>query len=205
MTMNDKITLRTASPSDAEALLEIYSYYTEETAVSFETETPTAEEFSRRIAKTLTKYPYLIAEQNGEILGYSYTSPFVGRAAYIHAAETTIYLKKGAVKKGIGKRLYTAVERISEAQNIYTLEACIGTVDNGSEDEHLTNNSAEFHAHMGYRLVGEFKRCGRKFGKWYNMIWMEKLLREHPENPEPFIPFPELISPERFLTEETDK
>lgn len=200
--MNDKITLRTASPSDAEALLKIYSYYAEETAISFETEAPTAEEFKRRIEKTLKNYPYIIAEQNGEILGYSYTSPFVGRAAYIHAAETTIYIKKDAVKKGIGKKLYKAVERISEAQNIYTLEACIGTVDRGGEDERLTNNSAEFHSHMGYRFVGEFKKCGRKFGKWYNMIWMEKVLREHPENPEPFVPFPELAFPESFLKEE---
>lgn len=106
---------------------------------------------------TSQNYPYIIAEQNGEILGYSYTSPFVGRAAYIHAAETTIYIKKDAVKKGIGKKLYKALEKISEAQNIYTLEVCIGTVESEKEDEHLTNNSAEFHLHMGYRSVGEFK------------------------------------------------
>lgn len=195
--MND-ITLRTASPNDAEKLLEIYAPYVEKTAVSFETEVPSSEAFRQRIENTLKRYPYILAEQRGEILGYSYTSPFVGRAAYIHGAETTIYLKTGLLKKGIGKKLYTAIENISRMQNIYTLEACIGTADSGNEDEHLTNNSAEFHAHMGYRFVGEFKKCGYKFGKWYNMIWMEKLLTEHPDKPEAFIPFSSIVLPEDF-------
>ena len=194
-----KISLRIASPSDAEELLKIYAPYVEETAISFETEVPTAEAFRQRIEKTLKNYPYIIAEENGEILGYCYLSPFVGRAAYIHAAETTLYLKMSARKKGIGKKLYTALEKIASAQNIFTLEACIGTVDPGKEDEHLTNNSAEFHSYMGYRFIGEFKRCGRKFGTWYNMIWMEKPLREHPDSPEPFIPFSELDFSEDFL------
>lgn len=196
----EDITLRFAAPSDAEELLGIYEYYVRETAISFETEVPTVEEFRGRIEKTLKSYPYVLAERAGEIIGYCYTSSFVGRKAYIHGAETTIYLKKGCTHMGVGKRLYSAVEKISLEQNIFTLEACIGTVD--CEDDRLTNNSADFHSHMGYSFVGEFKKSGFKFGKWYNMAWYEKVLKEQPKNPGEFVPFSMLTSPEKLLKEE---
>ena len=94
-------------------------------------------------------------------------------------------------RSGLGRRLYGAIEAVSRARNIFNLNACIG-VPEGEEDPHLNRNSMEFHAHMGYRLVGEFRRCGYKFGTWYNMIWMEKLLGQHPVSPKPVIPFSEL-------------
>ncbi len=184
------IKLRTARPSDAAGLLAIYAPYVEATAISFETVVPSLEEFKQRMLNKLPRYPYIVAERGGELLGYAYLSPFVGRAAYDRAAEATIYLRPDCRRMGIGKLLYTALEDIAREQGIINLEACIGWTD--TPDEHLTNNSAEFHAHLGYRMVGRFHKCGRKFGRWYDMVWMEKLLCAHPDTPQDVIPFSEL-------------
>lgn len=182
--------IRTATPGDAGELLAIYTPYVTDTAISFESEAPGLSEFQKRIENTLKRYPYLLAESDGEILGYAYTGPFVGRAAYAWAAETTIYLKEDKKKMGIGRALYESLEKVSKAQNILNLNACIGYTE--AEDEYLTGNSVQFHAHMGYRMVGEFHKCGYKFGRWYNMVWMEKILGEHRESPEEVILFPAL-------------
>lgn len=182
--------IRAATPDDAGELLAIYTPYVTNTAISFECEAPGLLEFQKRIENTLKRYPYLLAESAGEILGYAYTGPFVGRAAYDWAAETTIYLKTDKKKMGIGRALYEALEKVSRAQNILNLNACIGYPE--ADDEYLTGNSVQFHAHMGYRMVGEFHKCGYKFGRWYNMVWMEKILGEHGERPEEVIPFPAL-------------
>ena len=131
-----------------------------------------------------------VAEKEGEILGYAYTSDFVGRVAYDHSSEMTIYLDETKRKMGIGRKLYSAIEEICKAQNITNLYACIGYPE--TEDEYLTKNSAEFHAHLGYRLAGKFYNCGLKFGRWYHMIWMEKIISTHGAAPAPVIPFPEL-------------
>lgn len=187
---DQSIKIRTASIKDAKGLLEIYTPYVEKTAITFEYDVPSLEEFRSRIQNTLKKYPYLLAEQNGEILGYAYTGPFVGRAAYGWSAEVSIYLREDKRKMGIGRKLYTALETVSKAQNILNLNACIGYTE--TEDDHLTNDSFLFHSHMGYTLVGEFHKCGYKFGNWYSMIWMEKIIGEHGSEPLPVIAFPEL-------------
>lgn len=188
--MISDIKLRTARTEDAEKLLEIYRPYVEKTAISFEYEVPSLDEFKGRIINTLKKHPYLVAEKEGEILGYAYTSDFVGRVAYDHSSEMTIYLDETKRKMGIGRKLYSAIEGICKAQNITNLYACIGYPE--TEDEYLTKNSAEFHAHLGYRLAGKFYNCGLKFGRWYHMIWMEKIISTHGAAPAPVIPFPEL-------------
>lgn len=182
--------IRIATIDDAKELLNIYTPYVTDTAISFECDVPSLTEFEGRIANILKKYPYLVAEYGGEILGYAYTHAFVGRAAYDWSAETTIYLKENKVKMGVGKILYEALERVSQAQNILNLNACIGYPE--IEDEHLTLNSVRFHEHMGYRMVGTFHNCGYKFGTWYHMVWMEKMLGEHEPSPLPVIPFSEL-------------
>lgn len=171
------MSIRLANSDDAKNLLEIYAYYVEETAISFETEVPSVEEFKSRIEEILKNYPYIVACDNDEILGYAYLHPFVGRKAYDLSAETTIYLNQNKKHMGIGKRLYTVLEDIARAQNITNLYSCIGYVD--EEDEYLNNSSANFHEHMGYRMVGKFINCGHKFGRWYSMVWMEKIIGEH--------------------------
>lgn len=173
----ENIVIRSASVNDAEALLNIYAYYVKNTAITFEYDVPTLEEFKQRITNTLKKYPYLVVVKEGMILGYAYAGVFKNRAAYDWSAEMTIYLKYDAVKCGLGRMLYEALETEMKKRGFLNLYACIGYPI--EEDEYLTRNSAEFHAHLGYQTVGEFHKCGYKFGRWYNMIWMEKLIGEH--------------------------
>ncbi len=171
--MNTTI-IRNAKIEDASRILEIYAYYVKETAISWEYEVPTLAEFEERMRKTMRKYPYLVVEQDGVVQGYAYAGPFVGRAAYDWSAELTIYLDKDAKKQGYGRMLYEELENRLRKMNIQNLYACIGDID--VEDEYLNKNSTQFHEHMGFKTVGEFRKCGRKFGRWYDMIWMEKVI-----------------------------
>lgn len=183
---------RIAAPDDAPALVNIYAPYVEQTAISFEYDVPSVDEFRRRMADVSQKYPYLVAEgENGQLLGYAYTHTFIAREAYDHCAESTIYLAPDARRHGLGKRFYRTLEELSLAQNIYNLYACIGEPQ-GAGDEYLTDNSIRFHEHLGFRRIGVFTRSGYKFGRWYHMSWAEKLLTEPPEHPEAVIPFPQL-------------
>lgn len=177
--MIDDISIRSANPEDAKELLKIYAYYVTDTAISFETEVPSEEEFKLRIEEVLKSYPFIVACKDDEILGYAYLHSFVGRKAYELSAETTIYLNPDKKKMGIGKKLYSVLEDIAKAQNITNLYSCIGYVD--KEDEYLNNNSVQFHEHIGFRMVGKFENCGHKFGRWYHMVWMEKIIGEHGE------------------------
>lgn len=183
--------LRPASLSDAPALRAIYAPYVEKTAITFEYTVPDVEAFAARMRATLRRYPYLVAVRGGEIVGYAYAGAFGERAAYAWAAEVSIYLREDQRRQGIGRRLYAALEALLRAQHVQTLYACIAYPD-GADDVHLTKNSAQFHAHIGYRLVGEFSRCGYKFGTWYSMVWMEKHTGAHEAVPQPVRPFPGL-------------
>ena len=171
------VTIRDAKLEDAKRLLEIYDYYVKNTAITFEYDTPTVEEFRERMINTMQKYPYLVIEKNGSIVGYTYAGPFVGRAAYDWSCETTIYLDHNAKKSGFGRKLYEALESVLFDMGILNLYACIGYPE--KEEEYLTTNSADFHAYMGYEKVGEFHHCGYKFNRWYHMIWMEKIIGNH--------------------------
>ena len=92
---------------------------------------------------------------------------------------------------GIGRELYGIIEDIMRKQNILNLYACIACTE--TEDEHLTNASTHFHEHLGFKLCGHFKHCGYKFGKWYDMVWMEKTIGEHVTDTPPVIPFHETL------------
>lgn len=188
--MNETIKLRTARPDDAEELLKIYAPYVENTAITSEYEVPSVAEFRARIENTLKKYPYIVAERGGELLGYAYTGPFKSRTAYNWAAETSIYVKEGQKGLGLGRKLYEAIETISRMQNILNLNACI--VYPKVDDEYLTKNSAKFHEHLGFKYVGEFHDYAYKFGRWYNMIWMEKSIGEHMAAPAAVVAFCDL-------------
>lgn len=169
--------IRPATPSDAEDLLKIYAPYIEKTAITFEYDVPTVEEFRSRIEQTKTKYPYLVAEQEGRIVGYTYAGVFKARAAYNHCVETSIYVDMNCQRQGIGKLLYDTLEERLREQGILNVNACISWID--EPNEYLTHQSPEFHARLGYKKVAHFHLCGYKFGKWFDMIWMEKMLGEH--------------------------
>ena len=120
-----QILLRTARPSDAARLVEIYAPYVTDTAITFEYEVPSVEEFRSRIEKTLERYPYIVAEQNGRIMGYAYASAFARRAAYNWSVELSIYLDMEIRRQGIGGRLYQAMEEILKEMHILNMNACI--------------------------------------------------------------------------------
>ena len=173
--------IRVATMQDAKALLEIYAHYVENTAITFEYVVPTIQEFEQRMQRILSKYPYIVAERNGEIIGYACAGTFKERVAYDWAVETTVYVRDGRQRTGVGKELYEALEKLLALQNIQNLNACIAYSE--VEDQYLTHNSVQFHEHMGYRLVGEFYQCGYKSGRWYNMVWMEKHIGGHEDVP----------------------
>ena len=185
-------TIRLATADDAAALSEIYSYYVRSTAVTFEVEPPTADEVARRIESYSQKYPYLVIEAENDIVGFAFAHAFRERPAYDYAAEGSIYLKHDVRHCGYGKLIYTALERELRRMGICSLYACIATADT-EYDAFLNADSPRFHTALGYRQCGEFRHCGRKFDRWYNVIWMEKILRDSPESPAPIIPYPEVI------------
>jgi len=184
------ITIRTASVKDAPKLLEIYEYYVKNTAITFEFEVPALAEFEKRIESTLQNYPYLVAEVDGNIAGYIYAGRFRARAAYDWSASTSIYLSEKYHRMGIGRMLYEQLEEILRQQNVINVYA--GVADPVEEDETLTRDSERFHEAMGYKTVGRFQQSGSKFGRWYNLIIMEKIIGEHCCPPKEFIPFRDL-------------
>lgn len=174
--------MRIARAEDAERLLEIYRYYVTDTAITFEYEVPSLEEFRERIRHTLERYPYLVHERDGVIDGYVYAGEFKGRRAYDWAVETSVYVERSARGGGIGRKLYDALEQALSLQGIRNVEACIALPR--GEDPYLTPASVRFHEHLGYRMVGTFEQCAYKFDRWYDMVWMEKFIGEHPAVPE---------------------
>lgn len=185
------ITYRIAKVEDALRILEIYAYYVEHTAVSYEYVVPSIAEFTERIRSTLVKYPYIVAEEDGRIVGYIYASRFAQRAAYDWAAGTSIYIDQDYHRRGIGKHLYEKLEAILKLQNITNLYA--GAADPmDDEDPYLTRNSEHFHEAIGYKTVARYHGVGSKFGRWYNLLWMEKIINEHGMPPKEVVPFSEL-------------
>ena len=217
--MPGEIRIRPAAAADAPGLLAIYAPYVRKTAITFEYEVPSEEEFRGRIKRTLERFPYLAAYRQTvpacggnapaaaddrcaakadggqtageeELLGYACAGPFKERAAYDWACEVSIYVREDMKRSGIGRRLYEALELCLEAMGMRNLYACIGVP--GEDDEYLNHDSVRFHERMGYRLCGTFRRCGYKFNRWYDMCWMEKFLVPPEDEVLPVSPFPEI-------------
>lgn len=178
------LNIRIAVPEhDAAAIREIYRYYVEKTAVTFEYELPSGAEFIQRIKKTLSRYPYLVAEVDGTVTGYAYAGVFYDRRAYDWCAEMSVYVRHGCHKKGVGSALYAQMEEYLKRQNIVNLFACI---------THPNEESEAFHEKCGYERKALFEKCGYKLGCWWDIVWMQKVIAEVPpakKGPEPFLPF----------------
>jgi len=167
--------IRSVKPKDARALLNIYSYYEENTAISFEYVTPSIKEFKNRI-KTITKrFPYICLEKDGQIKGYAYANTFHARKAYDWSVELSIYVDKDCRKCGYGRILYTELEKQLKSRGFRNLYAGIATPL--QEDEYLDFSSHKFHEKMGFVKVAEFHGCGVKFNRVYNLIYVEKVLK----------------------------
>ncbi len=177
------MTIEKVSEEDVSQLLSIYAPYVEKTAISFEYEIPSLEEFRGRIRDISSKFPYIKAVIDGEIVGYAYATTFKGRKAYDWSVETTVYVREDCKRGGVGRKLYDVLEKSLKDMGILNVNACIAYLDGDRTDDNLTNDSCRFHEKMGYRIVGIFHDSGYKFGKWYDMIWMEKMLGEHNDNP----------------------
>ena len=188
--MNRDIQIRVARESDAAQLQAIYAPYVERTAVSFEYEAPDAVTFLERIRRVQERYPYLVAESDGALLGYAYAGSFHTREAYSWSAEASIYLRMDCRRMGVGSALYRALEAALRAMGVRRLYASIAVPD--EPDAHLTLDSVRFHTAMGFRTVGEFHHCGWKFNRWYSTVWMEKVLASDTSAPSPLKPFREL-------------
>ena len=175
------LTIRFASPADAEALVAIYAPYILKTAITYEYEIPTIAEFARRIETYSAKYPYLVAELDGIPVGYAYACPLGSRPAFDWSVETAIYIREDCKGMGIGKALYQKLEAILQIMGIRTMTAAVASVDH--EDPYLTNASISFHLRMGFTPVGTFHNAGCKFGRWYDLTWLEKQIGAYEDEP----------------------
>ncbi len=169
--------IRNAITGDEPRMTEIYRHYVEHTAVSFECDLPLG--MQGKVESVLQSgYPFLVIEQNGKVMGYAYAGQFKERQAYDWSCELSIYLDKDAHCQGLGRRLYAAMEQRLKAMGIQNMYACIACPAE-EDDPYLTWDSKYFHEHMGFHTVGTFRKCANKFGRWYDMIWMEKAIGDH--------------------------
>ena len=171
------MTLRLARPQDSAALLEIYRPYVENTSISFETEPPSVEEFRRRVVDFSAKFPYILAEEDGRVLGYAYAHAFHDRAAYDWTVETSIYVAESARGQQVGRRLYDALLSLLTLQGVRNVCAVI-TFPN--------DPSIAFHKAMGFEVGGLFPDFGYKLGAWHAVAYLYKVLGSG--EPAPLIP-----------------
>lgn len=160
--------IRMATFDDGPALAQIYRPYVLKTSVTFEYDPPSGEEMSRRISQFYPRFPYLVYEENGVILGYAYAHPQHERAAYQWSAELSVYAEWSHRGQGIGKALYQPLIRLLERQGYYSLYACI-TQPNPV--------SMAMHQKMGFEVAGIFDKAGYKMGEWHGVGWLIKFLR----------------------------
>lgn len=152
---------------DASACAEIYAPFVLDTAISFEERAPDAAELAERIAETSRRYPWLVAEDAGRVIGFAYAGPHRTRAAYRWAADVTVYVAPGQQRRGVGRKLYEALlERLA---NQGVRIACAGiTLPNPP--------SVALHEALGFEAVGVYRRIGWKAGRWHDVGWWQREL-----------------------------
>jgi L-amino acid N-acyltransferase YncA len=160
--------IRPVTLDDAAQVAEIYNYYIQNTHHTFETEPLTIEETTERIGKIIEDYPYLVAEEDGEILGYAFASKFKLLQAYEHTAEVWIYVKNQAKQKGVGTRLHMELfEQLSNI-NVHVMVAAIALPNDAS---------IRFHERLGFAKVAHFKEIGYKLGRWIDVGYWQLINR----------------------------
>lgn len=172
--------LRHAAPGDLPAIAAIYAPYVNETTVTFEYETPSAEAFAARYQEVTADFPWLVCEANGAVVGYAYAHRAFARAAYQWNAESSVYLAPAHQRRGVAAALYQAIEAYLRLLGYCRLYASITSGNAASE---------RFHAAAGFTRCSVFPRCGYKHGAWHDVIWYEKQLNECAANPAPPRPF----------------
>lgn len=152
---------------DAAACAAIYAPYVRNTAISFEDHPPDVTEMRRRIEKLSARYPWLVAEDDGRVVGYAYASPHRARAAYRWAADVGIYVDSGHRGRGVGGALYRTLFEALSDQGLRM--ACAGiTLPNPA--------SVALHEKQGFQPVGVYRRIGWKAGAWHDVAWYQRPL-----------------------------
>jgi len=179
--MTNLIPIGPATLEDASSIAEIYAHYVVNSTATFETEPPDAAQMAARMGKILDGgYPWIVArDEGGDVLGYAYASPFKARDGYRFACETSIYVRPGAMRKGLGTALMTALIDQCAAMDLRQAFAIIA----GTEPA-----SVVLHARLGYRPCGTLENAGRKHGKWIDIFYMQRPLGEGGDTPPPVEP-----------------
>ncbi len=160
--------IRNVVSDDASQICEIYNYYVINTIITFEETSVSEDEMRSRIEYTIRKYPWIVYEKDEKIIGYAYASEWKSRCAYKHSAESTVYLRQGENRNGIGSLLYG--ELIDRLRKI-NLHAAIGGIA-------LPNDaSIALHEKFGFEKIGQFREVGYKFDKWIDVGYWELIFR----------------------------
>jgi phosphinothricin acetyltransferase len=160
------MSLRPVKLDDAAQIAQIYNYYIKNTHHTFETEPLSVDEMRKRIGEIGEKYPYLVFEEDGEILGYAYAAQFKLRQAYAYSAEVSIYVKSEAKQRKIGTQLYVKLfDQLAET-NVHAIFAGIALPNDAS---------IIFHERFGFEKVAHFKDVGYKLGRWIDVGYWEMI------------------------------
>ena len=185
------IIIRPIQLCDIPEILKIYEYYVTNTAITFEYEVPTIEEFTNRMKQVIQCYPYLVAEVDGNIVGYAYANILKNREAYKWSVETSIYIHHKYRALGVGKQLYTQLFNYLKQQGVLSVYACI-TVPL-QNDQYCDYSSYNYHTYLGFTEVGRFPKVGYKFNTWYDIVWMHMDLDKHITPIEPIRSFHNIL------------
>lgn len=188
--------IRFAEISDVAPMLAIYAPFVENTTASFEYAVPTLERFAARFMEKTERFPWLVWEEDGRVLGYAYGSAPFERAAYGWCAEVSIYLHPSVHGRGIGRKLYAVVEELLRRQGFWKVYAIVTS-------ENLA--SIAFHKAVGYATTAVFPDCGFKFGRWIGTVWLEKQLNSGEMPTEPPASIWDIVKNHRNLSEVLDK
>lgn len=175
--------IRIAKISDASAVSEIYAPAVEGSITSFEMTAPTTQEVERRISETLRRFPWLVAEKDGRVIGYAYAGEHRAREAYKWSVEVSVYVREDARRAGLARALYTELFSLLRKQGYYNAYAGI-TLPNDA--------SMGLHESLGFKKVALYKAVGHKLGAWRDVGWWHLALLEHGEPPAPPLNFEEL-------------
>jgi len=168
--------IRLATERDAEQVAAIYAPNVTDSIISFESEPPSADEMNRRIEVTLERYPWLVCERQGRVLGYAYGGSHGSRAAYQWSVDVSVYVHWEAQRAGVGRALYTSLFAALKLQGFYNAYAG-ATLPNPA--------SVGLHESVGFRVVGVYRGVGYKLGAWHDVVWWHLPLRERVADPDP--------------------
>jgi L-amino acid N-acyltransferase YncA len=163
------LSIRPANPADIPAITRIYAHAVQHGTASFELDSPDEAEMTRRMTALLDGgFPYLAANEGGELLGYAYAGPYRTRPAYRFTVEDSIYIAPQSQRRGVGRALLDALIAESEKRGFRQMLAVIG--------DSAQTASIELHRAAGFRMVGTFENVGYKFGRWLDSVLMQRAL-----------------------------